>query len=521
MTDIETALNFHKNGKLDEAENAYTKLLDNDPENFNTLNLLGVLKMQRGKLDEAVEILLKAVELNPSPAFCDNLGLAYYLRRDYLNAVKYFTAAVEQEPYKDTIEKLIDCYRQLGNKTEAIKYLKILWNDDKNNLNLIREIAQLADSAGDIDTALTFYKNALKLEPKDYIAENNLGLIYEKLSNFSQAKYCYLQSLKIKNNFEALKNLGVLYRKEKDYKKSEDCLKKALVLKPDDADTHLSLGMTYLVQKKFNEGYKHYYLKNPDIKKQYKNAWNGTKHMDAGILIFCDGGFGDYIMFSRYIPKLQEYFSSITLLVPPELESLFKYNFPFTDVRVSKNNINYNYSASVMDLPCILGEDFENIPGASGYLQAQAQTKTDLFKTDKLKAGLFWHGNQRVHKNRSIPFELLEPLTGKDVQFYSFQKDDEEPAKGSNIINLAPFINNFYDTACAMKNLDLMITIDSACVHLAGALGVKTFLLLPFVSEWRWFSDNDKTPWYDSVKIFKQTEEGCWRDVIAEAENIF
>ena len=181
MTDIETALNFHKNGKLDEAENAYTKLLDNDPENFNTLNLLGVLKMQRGKLDEAVEILLKAVELNPSPAFCDNLGLAYYLRRDYLNAVKYFTAAVEQEPYKDTIEKLMDCYRQLGNKTEAIKYLKILWNDDKNNLNLIREIAQLADSAGDIDTALTFYKNALKLEPKDYIAENNLELIYEKL----------------------------------------------------------------------------------------------------------------------------------------------------------------------------------------------------------------------------------------------------------------------------------------------------------------------------------------------------
>ncbi len=521
MTDIEKALSFHRNGQLQEAQKIYSELLKNSPDDSNVLNLFGVLKMQQAKFDEAVDFLLKAMELNPSPVYADNLGLVYYLKQDYTNALKYYELAVAKEPYKDSIEKIVDCYKKLGNYTGAIKYLKILYDNDKNNLTLIREIAQLADTSGDYKTAEAFYKNSLKLDSGDYIAENNLGLIYEKQSNLQQAKNCYLLSLKIKNNFEAHKNLGVLYRKEKDYRKSEEHLNKALIFKPGDTQTHLSLGMTYLVQKKFYEGYKHYILKNPEIKKQYKNSWDGKIHKDAKILIFCDGGFGDYIMFSRYITKLQEFFSGIIILTPPELELLFKKNFSYADIKVSKEDLDYDFSASVMDLPYLLGLDFSKTPAAGGYLSADFENKFDLFQTDKTKIGLFWHGNQRVHKNRSIPFDIIQKILDKDVMFYSFQKDEEQKREHRNLKNLAPFISNFYDTACAMKNLDLMITIDSASAHLAGALGVKTFLMLPGIAEWRWFSDSDTTLWYNSINIYRQTVNGQWEDVIDKVSKNF
>ena len=514
MTDLDTALNFHRNGQLEKAEQAYSELLKQTPDDANLLNLLGVLKMQMGKLNEAEDFLLKAVKIKLSPAFLDNLGLVYYLKKDYFNAIKYFEASVQKEPYKETIEKLAESYKYIGNSQAALGYLKILYENDKQNLDLIREIVVLADTTGDYDTSVEFYKKSLKLDKNDFIAENNLGLIYEKLSDVQQAKNCYLLSLKIKNNFEANKNLGVLYRKEKEYKKSEEYLKKALIMNPEDVQTHLSLGMTYLVQKNFYEGYEHYILKNPEIKKQYKNGWDGKNYSDSHILLFCDGGFGDYIMFVRYIYKLKAVFSKITLLVPPELERLFRHNFSFADIEINNNCICYDCSASVMDLPYLLGIDFDNIPCSEGYMNVIAESKSDLFNTDRLKVGLFWHGNQRVHKNRSIPFDKIRAFFDKDIQFYSFQKDEEKKHEHKNLINLAPCLSDFYDTACAMKNLDIMITIDSACVHLAGALGVKTFLMLPSVSEWRWFEDCKKTLWYDSVEIFRQGEKGNWNDVI-------
>ncbi len=514
MTDIEKALNYHRSGQLEEARLIYSKLLNQNPDNADVLNLYGVLKMQQGRYDEAQSLLLHAFEISASPVFADNLGLVCYLKKQYKDAAKYFEIALEKEFFKDSALKLIDSLKRTGQFFLALKYLKILYEHDNENIGLIREIAQLAGSCGDLQTAAVFYKKSLKLEPADCVGENNLGLIYEKLSNPSEAKKCYLLSLKIKNNFEANKNLGILFRKEKNYQKSEEYLKKALSLKPDDEKTHTSLGMTYLAQKKFSDGYKHYILKNPDIKKQYKNHWDGSIHGNAHILVFCDGGYGDFIMFSRYVLNLREIFAKITLLVPPELERLFKENFKFADVRAGKDGIDYDFSVSVMDLPYFLGLDFKNIPAAHGYMDAAACEKNGLFNTDKLKAGLFWHGNQRVHKNRSIDFERLETLFSKNVQYYSFQIDEEQKKTHENIISLASHITDFYDTACAMKNLDLMITTDSACVHLAGALGVKTFLLLPAIAEWRWFDDDFGTPWYNSVRLFKQSVEGDWSGVI-------
>ena len=144
------------------------------------------------------------------------------------------------------------------------------------------------------------------------------------------------------------------------------------------------------------------------------------------------------------------------------------------------------------------------------------------FSADRKKIGLFWQGNPKVFANRSIKLKELEPLLGlENTEFYSFEKEDEQNQIKDypKIVDLGKTFKNFEDTAAALMNIDILVTIDSAIAHLAGALGVRTFLLLPYSSEWRWFEDTKDTPWYGSVRIFKQQRPYSWESVVKEIYN--
>ena len=169
--------------------------------------------------------------------------------------------------------------------------------------------------------------------------------------------------------------------------------------------------------------------------------------------------------------------------------------------------------------------NLKEIPFSSGYIKVEEKVvkeKSNLFnfKNDKLKIGLYWQGNPALLTNRSIKLSQFLPLfENNNRQFYSFQisKDDyeSEQLKSSlNLIDLAPHISNYEDTAAFLMNIDVLVTIDTSIAHLAGALGVRTFLLLPYDTEWRWFDDTETTPWYDSVRIFKQGPDAKWEPVI-------
>ena len=172
-----------------------------------------------------------------------------------------------------------------------------------------------------------------------------------------------------------------------------------------------------------------------------------------------------------------------------------------------------------MELPYALDFDLNNIPLPEGYLKAdeaavKMYSNLDVFKTDKKKAGLFWQGNKRIFKNRPVKFDIIKRLAeNKNVNFYSFQIgfNLEET---DNFFDLAKHIKDYSDTAALLKNIDVLITIDSSIAHMAGALGVKTYLMLPKTAEWRWFYDEESTPWYKSVTIFKQKKSADWEDVI-------
>jgi ADP-heptose:LPS heptosyltransferase len=238
-------------------------------------------------------------------------------------------------------------------------------------------------------------------------------------------------------------------------------------------------------------------------------------------------------MFSRYINFTKDKFKEITFAVYDELVEFFQFNFPEIKVCSINTPYTYDYSVDIMELHYVLGIDFEHIPFASGYFKANEEKileyKEKYFNHQKLKVGLFWQGNLKVFPYRSTTLEELSPLlTTENCQFYSCQKgagiEQLEDFKDANIIDLGSTFDNYSDTAAALTNLDILITIDSSILHMAGALGVKTFLLLPHASEWRWFDDTQTTPWYDSVKLFKQERLYDWsvpvRNIIDELKSI-
>ena len=172
-----------------------------------------------------------------------------------------------------------------------------------------------------------------------------------------------------------------------------------------------------------------------------------------------------------------------------------------------------------MDIQYALNMDFSQVKNTQPYLTADINlikkySSLDIFKTENKKIGLCWQGNKRIFKNRSINFEYIKKLITKgNCTFYSFQLQSDIQ-DFDNFYNLKDYINDFSDTAALLMNMDLIITIDSSVAHLAGALGVKTYLLLPKTAEWRWFYDEEKTIWYNSVRIFRQNESNNWEEVI-------
>ena len=171
------------------------------------------------------------------------------------------------------------------------------------------------------------------------------------------------------------------------------------------------------------------------------------------------------------------------------------------------------------DLQYALNIDFGSVIKTNNYLDIDSSlidkfSKLDIFNTPKKKIGLFWQGNKKIFKNRSLPIDYVYKIVqNNNYKFYSFQIDNIV-SDNDNIINLNEYINDYADTAALLKNMDLLVTIDSSIVHMAGAIGIKTFLLLPYTAEWRWFFDSDTSFWYDSVKIFRQSSPNNWDNVV-------
>lgn len=449
---LQKALKLSESGMFEEAAKLYDILLEKDADNYFVLASYGLSEFENKNYNKSIELLEKAAQ------FSDDEKIYCYLVKALIQTGQLLKAEQVCVGFLKKHQKAASLWFQLG-------FLKeLIYSDDKQ--------------------ALQCYEVVL-----------NLGI--------KSAHY----------------NMAVSYQKLGDYKNAEENYKKMLECDPNDIDTKTSLGMCYLAQKKFKEGYDLFFLRDKSsLDKKTINPWKPENSWEKEVVVLCDQGFGDHIQFIRYLPFLQKKTKKVYVASHPSLTCILKPNYPEVEF-ISYDEINPNMqSIRVTDLAYALGIDFNNIPFKEGYLNSD---KADI-RSAKPKIGLCWEAGGagiRTMINRTINIKLLEPFLNLDnIQIYSFQVRDT--LKGNErypqMINLSSGFKNFEDTAKSMKAMDLMITVDTSVAHLAGALGVKTFLMLPYVSDWRWFNNTKTTEWYNSVEIFKQNDPISWEKPIGD-----
>lgn len=530
IQEIQKAIVLTQKGEFKLAESIYLNLLEKYPKNEILLSAMGLFYTNLGDLAKAKEYLQEACSIKETLGTLSAIGFVEFECKNFEKAVEYLEKSLIYGNHEDVYNKLILSLFQIKSYKKAISYSEKMYELYPNDYRAVANMVKSLTQQGKLRQAEQLCVEKLGENSNIPVLWFHLGFLKELIySNDKQAKECYKVAAEL-GSPEAFYNIAVSCQKLGEYADAEIYYKKMLEFYPNDKDTITSLGMCYLKQKKFKEGYELFFQRDKSrLAKYTQNPWQPNDVFNNEIVVICDQGYGDHIQFIRYLPCLLNAMDlssniqskTIKVAAPEVLRELFKNNYPQVDFIDYEMIEPQTQSLRVSDLPYALNMDFDNIPYADGYLNVEVEK----ISNEKLKVGLCWEaGNAGIRTmiNRTINVSCFEPLFQlNSVQVYSFQVQDtlDGNSKYPQMINLAKDFKNFYDTAKALKSMDVFITVDTSVAHLAGALGVKTFLLLPYSSDWRWFDDFEKTPWYNSVKIFKQTDSISWEkeinDVIA------
>lgn len=441
---------------------------------------------------------------------------------------------------------------QSGNLLEAEKlYTEILaeYPDECNALNLL---GFLKIQNNQFNDAILHLQRALSKYPYFFDAWFNLGLAYKNNNQFDDAIIAYEKALSIEpDNAFVYFNLANIFESRNDTFKAIEYYEKAYEYSKDknDSDIHFFLGICYLKAKNFEKGlFHHEYRPSKHFathcqaliykeQMETKPLWMGEPITDKTLFVYYESALGDTLMYTRYLALIKDKCAKV--LFKPQLcfVDFFKENNFGAEIIESKTlpeNVVFDAHIPLMSIPFVLNLNTEEIPLSEGYLKANIEKvksyKEKYFNNNKFKIGIKWQGNMAYDWTRIIKFESFYKIFDlPGTQFYSVQKGEgieelEKLPDKYNIIDLGITFNDFRDTAAALENLDLVICNDTSVAHLAGAMGKPCWILLPFVQNWRWHTDISYSPWYKSVKLFKQNEPDNWDEVLdrvyAELNNL-
>jgi Tfp pilus assembly protein PilF len=385
---------------------------------------------------------------------------------------------------------------------------------------------------GRLDQAMDCYRQAIKLKPHYPDAQYNLALALAGKGSLEEAIGCFRLAIQLKPDFaEAHSNLGNALWFTGQIDQATQQYQKALALNPDLPEAHLNLGVVHLAQGDYQRGWLEYdwrlKIKRPGRLPPFQQPrWDGKPLHGRTLLIHAEQGFGDSIFFSRYIPRAAQSGARLILGCQPELARLLSKLARFEQIATSPSQLPpFDVHCPLPSLPLVMGlRGPDDVPWTGPYLKSDPETRrkfSDFIQQAgrKLKVGLCWSGGP-TPPGRSIPLPMLAPLANPNVQFYSLQIgqasiDAKSPPPGMNLIDPTPRITDFSDTAALIDQLDLVVSIDTAAAQLAAALGQPVLTLLNHASDWRWLLAREDSPWYPTMRLFRQQSAGDWQTVIA------
>jgi Flp pilus assembly protein TadD len=503
---IQFAIEHHQAGRLDEAEAGYREILSSHSDDANALRLLGILVMQRGQADQAVQLISRAIALNPAAAeYHVNLGNALKAAGKTDAAVQAYHEAVRLRP----------------------RYHQAFYN-----LGIA-----LADR-GKLQQAIEAYEDALRIMPAYPDALNNLGAVLEKREQVEEAIAAYRQAIALRPGYaEAWHNLGHAQADLGRLDEAAGAYREALRLAPDFVGAHWNLALVLLMQGEFAQGWIEYEWRwqsdgFPTPRRQFSRPqWDGSPLNERTLLLHTEQGFGDAIQFIRYAPLLARDSGRVVLACQPEMMELMKGVAGVAQImNVDELAIDlppFDVHCPLISLPLKMGTRLESIPAQTPYMtadecKAQAWGRKLASAPPGLRVGLVWSGRTRTpeQRRRAIRFSQLAPLwQAKGVSFYSLQKGEAAlQAAGCGpempLTDLADELHDFSDTAAVISNLDLIIAVDTAVAHLAGAMGKPVWVMLAAVPDWRWMLGREDSLWYPTARLFRQRTAGDWNEVI-------
>ena len=508
MADTIQALNqqaaaLFSQGRLDEAALMLTYSLQLSEENADAHVQLGNICVRRERFDEAISQYQQALRINP------NLFAAHYI--------------------------LAIALHDKGRFGEAETHFRhaVRLNPDFAQAHLSLAVSLLAREH--LDEAETSCREALRLKPDLADAYVNLGSVFQHRGKLTDAATAYQRALSLNPNLaEAWQNLGMVRKHQGNFDIAMTCIENSLRLKPDFPLAKWNRAVLLLLSGDLARGFPEY-----DIRWTLGNfgqrhfsvpLWDGSPLDGRTILLYAEQGLGDTIQFVRFVPHVRERGGRIILQCQPALLGLLKDSPGVDRVEVQGQPFTgYQVHAPVLSLPGIIGTTLTTVPANVPYLHADIRLvqhwRIQLQPAEGLKIGIAWQGNPSYLEDsrrsfRLTQFEALARIDG--VRLISLQKgpgaDQLDNLNGKfPVVNLSDKLDEasgpFMDTAAIMKCLDLVITSDTVIAHLAGALGITVWVALPFVPDWRWMLEREDSPWYPSMRLFRQRNPGDWDEV--------
>ncbi len=456
---------------------------------------------------------------------------------------------------ESTLSHQAICAFQQGRYVEAASLFQQLASQNAERPDYHLALGAIYERLSQLDNAVASYHKALQLDPDSREAfahyqrcielsptaaksYNQLGIELAISDKPDLARDCFDRAIDLAPEYAtAHNNLALLCKAQGRVRDALHHYQQAVTLRPDYAQAQWNLALMLLLTGQFEAGWEKFQWRRlaeldaiTECQSQLPPTWDGTPFRNQRLLIRTEQGLGDNLQFIRYLPQVKRLGGSVTVETLPPLIDLFS-QIREIDVLIesqseSQHPCDHDLIAYIMDLPAILKTTLKTLPVDVPYLYADI-TKVNAWQkkliTPKFKIGVAWAGS-REHandNNRSCALEDFVPLTDyPDVQLYSLQKGDHEQDLFRHnhlpIINLGPDLHSLADTAAVIDQLDLVISVDTAVLHLTGALGKPAWALIPFAPDWRWMLKRQDSPWYPTVRLFRQSKAGQWHDVIQQ-----
>lgn len=563
-----------KRGRGDEAEQRYRRELAVNPRDSRLLTALGSLLLNQGRAEEALPLFETAYAVQPDPELAGNLGVVLRRLGRPAEAEVRFREAVAGRPNNPLhLCNLATALIDQGNLNEAAGLLMATLQIDPNYADAHFGLGLVMEGSGHPKEAAVSYFRALQIDPNNAEYYNNLGKILLEQNDIAAARTALSQAVRLKPDYaRAWMNLGNAHLAEMDLDQALAATRRGLEIAPDDAkirtnlatlllqsgqaeqaiaeyrrvlgqdpdnaEARFSLPYALLAAGRYQEGWAaHEDRLHPGVDPRHRIAlpglpyplWQGEPLAGKRILLVGEQGYGDQIQFARYARQLAEQGASVDCMVEPPLVPLLAGQAGVNRAFSEAPGESYDYWSPLLSVPHRLGERWTF--RAEPYLTAEParteQWRQRLAGTQGkgMRIGLIWAGrptnaNDRYRSMALAEFAPLlnafEGVTWINLQMGEAAEQARQPGFAERLPPLADSIRDFADTAAILAQLDLVISVDTATAHLAGAMGLPVWTMLHYTADWRWQSPDGTTEWYPNTRLFRQRRLGDWQEVVAE-----